>query len=120
MEPIEAGRVEGGISMDQCIRDCIACYELCTSCISHCLSQGGKHAGSRHITLMSECAQICNLSSAFMLQKGEFAFELCQLCAKICNACAESCITVDVTDGVMMKCADVCRRCADSCRSMAH
>jgi hypothetical protein len=110
----------GGISMEQCIRDCIACYQECMSCIPHCLEQGGRHVEQRHITLMMECAQMCNMSSTLMQLKGEFAYEHCQVCARVCEACAESCSSIDPNDSMMQKCADACRRCADSCRNMAH
>lgn len=109
-----------GVNMEQCIRDCLACYEECTSCLPHCLAQGGKHAEQKHLILMMECAQMCETSARFMQLKGQFAYEHCQLCAKICDACAESCSKVDLNDSMMQKCAEVCRKCADSCRSMAH
>lgn len=107
-------------TLEDCIRDCMKCFEECTSCINHCLSQGGKHVEQRHITLMMECAQICNSSASLMLLKGQFSFEHCQLCAKVCDACAASCSEVDPEDKHMQMCADTCRRCAESCRSMAH
>lgn len=110
-----------GINMEQCIRDCIECYQECTRCIPHCLSQGGEHVEQKHILLMMECAQICNMSATLMMLKGgQFAYEHCQLCAKVCDACEESCNSIDPDDSMMQKCADMCRKCADSCRSMAH
>lgn len=109
-----------GISMDQCIRDCIACYQECMSCLPHCLEQGGRHVEKKHITLMMECAQICNMSATIMQLKGEFAYELCQVCARVCDACAESCSSIDPNDSMMQKCTDMCRKCADSCRNMGH
>lgn len=109
-----------GNSMDQCIQDCLACYQECLSCIPHCLTQGGKHAETKHITLMMECAEMCNMSASFMQLKGQFAYEHCQLCANVCEACEASCRSVDPNDSMMQRCADACRKCADSCRSMAH
>ena len=119
METSVQGTVQGN-SMEQCIRDCLACYEECMSCIPHCLSQGGIHAEPKHLTLMMECAEMCDMSARFMHLKGQFAHEHCQLCAKVCDACAESCAKVDPNDSMMQRCADICRRCAESCRSMAH
>lgn len=120
MQVQESTNKSGGISMEQCIRECIACYQECMSCIPHCLGQGGKHVEQRHLTLMMECAQVCNMSATMMQLKGEFAYEFCQLCARVCDACADSCSSVDPSDSMMQKCADMCRRCAESCRSMAH
>jgi len=111
---------QSGSSMEQCIEDCLACYQECLSCIPHCLSQGGKHSEQKHITLMMECSQMCNLSASLMQLKSDIAFEHCQLCAKVCDACAESCSSIDPEDSMMQRCADQCRRCAESCRSMAH
>ena len=112
--------LQSGNSMEQCFQDCLACYQECLSCIPHCLSQGGKHAEQKHISLMLECAEICNMSASVMALKGQFAHELCQLCAKVCEACEASCRSIDPNDSMMQRCADMCRRCADSCRSMAH
>lgn len=109
-----------GNNMEQCIRDCLSCYQECTSCIPHCLSLGGKHVEEKHITLMMECAEICKLSATVMQLKGEFAYEFCQLCARVCDACADSCSSIDPNDSMMQKCAEACRKCAESCRSMAH
>lgn len=111
---------QSGINMEQCIRDCLACYQECTSCIPHCLSQGRPHAEQKHITLMMECAQMCNMSATLMQLKGQFSYEHCQLCAKVCDACADSCSSIDPNDSMMQRCADMCRKCAESCRSMAH
>ena len=111
---------QNGNSLEKCIRDCLACYQECLSCIPHCLSLGGKHTDPSHITLMMECAEICNTSATMMQLKGQFAFEHCQLCAKVCEACAQSCSQIDPEDSMMQKCADMCLRCAESCRSMAH
>lgn len=109
-----------GNNMEQCIRDCLACYQECMSCIPHCLSLGGKHVEEKHITLMMECAQMCNVSATLMQLKSGFSYELCQLCARVCDACADSCSSIDPNDSMMQKCAETCRKCADSCRSMAH
>lgn len=111
---------QSGINMEQCIRDCIACYQECTSCLAHCLSLGGPHVERKHITLMMECAEMCNMSATLMQLQGQFSYEHCQLCAKVCDACAESCSSIDPDDSMMLRCADTCRKCAESCRSMSH
>lgn len=105
-------------NFDQCIQDCIDCYQHCMSCITHCLSLGGKHSEQSHITLMLECAEICNLSATLMELKGQFSHEHCQVCAKVCEACAASCREIGPDDKMMNECADMCLRCAESCRNM--
>ena len=104
--------------LNQCIEDCLACYQECLGCIPHCLALGGEHAEQKHITLLMECAQICQLSASVMKLKGSFAFEHCQVCAQVCDACAESCNNIDAKDEVMRNCAEMCRQCASSCRNM--
>ena len=105
--------------MEACIRACLECYQECTSCVSHCLSQGGEHVEQRHITLMLECAKVCELSVSMMSLGGEFAGELCQLCARVCDACAQSCASIE-DDAHMQECASTCRECAETCRTMAQ
>lgn len=107
------------IDDEECIYDCMKCFEVCTGCVSHCLKEGGKHAEAGHIQLLMSCAEICRLCTTFMLQKSDFAFELCGLCAKICNACADSCNSIDENDFMMQECSSACRKCAETCQNMA-
>lgn len=107
-------------NMEHCIEDCLVCYKECMSCIPYCFSKGGKLVEAKHLTLMLECAETCNMSATVMQLRGMNSFELCQLCARVCDACAESCDSVDPNDLMMQKCADMCRNCAESCRSMIH
>lgn len=116
----ERTELHSGNNLEQCIRDCLECYQECLRCISHCLSQGGKHAEKEHISLMMECAQMCNTSATLMLMKGQFSHEHCQLCAKVCEACEQSCRSLGSDDAMMQECADMCRKCADSCKNMGH
>lgn len=107
-------------NMEECIESCLKCYQSCLSCIPHCLTQGGKHSEADHITLMMECAELCRTSASIMQLKGEFAYELCKVCAQVCDACADSCSSIDPEDSMMQRCAQMCNRCAESCRSMSH
>lgn len=81
----------------------------------HCLRLGGKHAEAQHVTLMTDCAQICQVAADFM-QRGSSRHALvCGICAEICAACAEDCERV----GDMDACVQACRRCAQECQAMA-
>ena len=115
-----SGNISSGNSMEECIKECLACFQSCISCISHCLVQGGKFAEPKHIGLMQECAEVCRTSATLMVSKGQFSFEFCQLCATVCDACAQSCLNVDPNDSMMQECADECRKCAAACRNMSH
>lgn len=109
-----------GVSVQDCIDACVACYQDCLKCLNHCLIMGGVHSHVNHITTMIECAEICKTSSTLMSLKGKFSYEICQVCARVCDACEASCLTIGSDDSMMLDCAESCRRCADTCRSMAH
>lgn len=119
MQTTIEGQFQSPENLDKCIQSCLACYEECTKCVSHCLAQGGAHAEQKHILLMLECAEMCSSSSSLMLLKGQFSIEHCQLCAQVCDACEASCRGIDADDEMMQKCADTCSECAEACRSMA-
>ena len=106
-------------AMQECIDQCLRCYATCDATVTHCLEMGGKHVERAHLTLMLDCAQLCQTSAQFMLHGSAFHSRTCGLCAEVCRACAESCEAVDPRDDVMRQCADECRRCADSCARMA-
>lgn len=104
-------------SMEQCIDNCWDCHRVCLESVAHCLEKGGKHSEPRHISLLLECAEICQTSANFMLQGSSFHSRTCEVCAEVCDACAESCERLSA-DPEMKKCAEACRKCADSCRQM--
>ena len=107
-----------GITIEECIDECLDCYKICILTTEYCLSKGGKHAKPKHILLLKDCTEICRAAAGFMLRNSEFSKEICRVCRDICNACAESC--AEFTDDVQMQaCADVCKRCALACEAFA-
>ena len=108
------------INMEDAISNALECHRICTSCLQHCLSVGGKHADQRHVTLMMECAEICRVAARFMIENSDFAHDICGICARICDACGDSCHDLDSMDPMMMACIVACKNCADSCRNMEH
>lgn len=108
------------INMEQAISNALECYRATTRCLQYCLSMGGKHSGSHHITLLMECAEICQISARFMVENSDFAHDICGLCARICDACGDSCHEIAAHDFEMQACIRACRNCADSCRNMEH
>lgn len=104
--------------MQQCIRNCVECHEVCEQTLAYCLEKGGKHVGAAHLKSLVDCAEICEVSANFMLRKSGLHFSTCGACADICIACAESCEAMS-EDQVMKACAEVCRQCAESCQMMA-
>jgi len=86
--------------------------------VTHCLDKGGKHAESRHIGLLLDCAEICQTSANFMLRGSDQHPSACAICAEVCERCAARCDQLGNED-FMRRCAEACRRCAQSCREMA-
>lgn len=112
-------RVAHSMSMDECIERCLECAEACEALVPHCLAMGGEHASVAHIRLLMDCADICTLSSRFMIRGSDLHMETCATCAAICDACAKDCERLAGDDQVMRDCALACRRCEESCRAMA-
>lgn len=103
--------------IEECISNCQECHSICLQTISHCLEKGGEHAEQGHISLLLDCAEICQTSANFMLRQSEFHGETCRTCARLCEECARSCEEFG-DDEVMQRCAEICRECADSCHRM--
>lgn len=128
--------------MQECIANCLACYESCTAAIGYSLSRGARYAEPLHIRLLMDCAEICHASASFMLRGSDFHNRMCELCARVCLDCAQSCDRFAVpavgtgaamshhsgkapddlehADDRLSECSAVCRRCAESCRKMAN
>lgn len=100
-----------------CIEACYACAAACDHCAAACLQEQDVEAMARCIALDMDCAQICRLAASFMARGSEFAKELCQLCAKVCQACGDECAKHQMAH--CQECAQACYRCAEECRQMA-
>jgi hypothetical protein len=106
-----------GSQMKECIDACLSCGAVCMETIRHCLEMGGKHAEAQHITIMMDCAEICQTSANFLLRGSAAHVETCSTCAAVCRACEESCRQIG--GDTMSRCADECAKCAESCERMA-
>lgn len=104
--------------VDRSIEACRDCHGVCAESITYCLEKGGEHAERKHIALMQDCADLCELSQDVMLRSSDNTNRICQLCADACEECAESCDRFG-DDKAMRACANSCRSCADACREMA-
>ena len=104
--------------MEQCNQNCLDCHRSCEQTAAYCTQMGGKHADPAHITLLLDCAQICETSADFMIRQSAQHKSVCRVCAEVCRACAKSCEALG-NDEMMKKCADMCRQCAESCAQMA-
>ena len=106
-----------GSQMRECIDACLKCSAVCTEAVRHCLEMGGKHAEAQQVTIMTDCAEICQTSANFMLRGSAAHVETCSTCAAICRACEDSCRQLGGER--MVHCADECAKCAESCEGMA-
>ena len=104
--------------MQECIKECANCHQICLSTSRHCLEKGGRHAEADHVTLLLDCAQVCATSADFMLRGSTLHAETCRACAVVCERCAQDCEKMG-DDPMMRQCAETCRRCAKSCQQMA-
>jgi hypothetical protein len=121
MEELERMRESELMASDEvreCLKNCLDCYQTCTETTIRCLALGGKHSKLAVMSLLMDCATICNLNADFMLRNSNFYPQTCGITADICDECADVCERFD--DDFMKQCASVCRRCAESCREMAR
>jgi len=102
-----------------CIGHCLEVHEAATRCIFHCLEQGGEHAGSAHIRMLMDTAEIARTGADFLLRGSAHRHFTCGVCGKICEHCADACDAIGAGSEHMQRCAEACRRCAESCHAMA-
>ena len=70
----------------RCIDECVRCHEVCLSTVPYCLEQRGRHAEEAHITLLLDCAAMCQTSADFMLRGSDEHGRICaraQPCASV-------------------------------------
>src|SRR5215208_6324474 len=77
--------------MRQCIQECLDCHSSCLDTARHCLEMGGQHAAAKHVTLLLDCADICQTSANFMLRHSDRHARTCELCATVCRECEKAC-----------------------------
>jgi hypothetical protein len=100
--------------MSSCIAACNECNRVCLQHIEHCLSLGGEHAESEHISMLLTCASVCRVSSELMSIGSDWHATMCDLCAQVCDECADACEEL----GDMDDCVAACQECAEQCRAM--
>lgn len=104
-------------SFQACIDACAKCTQACYECFNACLNEPDLNARKNCVSVLIECAMMCQMSVAMMSMSGQFSKEHCGLCATICDKCAAECDMFK--DDHCKKCADICRMCANECRKMA-
>lgn len=102
----------------ECIQNCLECANICDQTLAYSLEKGGKHANAEHIKLLRDCAESCSMSASMMARSSQFSPQHCELCATICADCSASCRSMGI-DAQMSACADACALSESSCRRMA-
>ena len=100
-----------------CIDACLKCASICNHCASACLEEEDVKKMARCIQLDMECAATCYAAAQVMSMNGQYAEEICRICADICFACGEECEKHSNMDHCR-ECAEACRKCAEECRKM--
>ncbi len=106
------------MEFQSCIDSCTKCAEACLACFKASLDEMDLNARKDCISILVECAMICQASVAMMSMNGLFSKEQCALCEKVCSKCAEECAMFK--DEFSKKCADICLSCAEECRGVNH
>ncbi|HLP41717.1 MAG TPA: four-helix bundle copper-binding protein, partial [Fibrobacteria bacterium] len=73
-------------TMNSTIQAAIACAQACRVCASACLNEKEIDMLRECIRLNLDCAEICDLSAAYMTRESIFHARLCELCAEVCEA----------------------------------
>lgn len=101
----------------ECIEACTNCHNVCVETAAYSLQEGGMLNEAKHISMLYDCADICQTSVNSMSRGSELANKICATCANICEMCADHCDMFD--DENVKECGHICRECAAQCREMA-
>ena len=106
------------MSMNECIELCAASHVMCLETANYVATSIRSAASVALISLLNDCAEICQTTSNSMVRKSALHTTLCRACAEACEKCARECERQS-GDQHMIHCAATCRRCAASCSQMA-
>jgi hypothetical protein len=90
------------------------CASACHYCSVSCLREEDIGMMAECIRLDMDCAQICELTAAFLSRESDHTRHLLKECAEICQKCAEECARHAHLDHCK-ECAEACRKCAHMC-----
>ncbi|MBU8701622.1 four-helix bundle copper-binding protein [Bacillus paralicheniformis] len=102
---------------EECIKACRECLEACNHCFDKCLMEEDAGMMAECIRLDRECAEMCGFALQAMTRNSPYAEDICQLCAKVCEACGNEC-SLHKHDHCQL-CAESCFACAEACKKIA-
>ena len=89
------------------------CVAACNYCSTACLEEADPKMMANCIKLDMDCAQICELTAAFISRGSAHADHIKKECAEICKKCAEECGKHN--NEHCKACAEACKKCAEAC-----
>lgn len=104
-----------------CIEACLRCHLACTVCASSCLAEPDVTSMSECIRDDLACAELCRTTASVLaISQGaaDLAHEVAAACRRACEACAESCDAHADHHEHCRLCAEACRECADACAAL--
>lgn len=113
-----AGMTAGTMTLQTCVESCWRSHVMCLETERYCLEKGGMHVMLAHMTLLADCAEMCEKTANSLLRRSPQHAAVCTACAQLCDACAQACEAMK-EDERMLLCARTCRDCADHCREMS-
>ena len=92
-----------------------ACADACYNCSMACLGEKDVPHLAHCIRLDLDCAQICQLTAAFISRQSERTKPLLLECVNLCRLCVTECSKHANMEHCKI-CAEMCKKCADACR----
>lgn len=102
----------------KCIDLCTKCAQACFECMKMCLNEPDLLARKGCVSMLIECACICQEAAALMSMDAQYAKDMCRLCAAVCDKCSQDCGMFK--DDHCVKCADICKTCSEECSAMSQ
>lgn len=117
-QDVSPAHVAGGsiMTLKDCIDQCTASHKICLETAAHLLVDLSSTSASV-ITILTDCAEICQATANSMLRSSVLHPILCGACAEACERCAQHCLRFGI-DPQLARCAGTCRECAAGCRMM--
>ena len=100
--------------IQECIRSCTECHQVCLENAMHAVAVGGRHASEGHVGLLLDCADVADVTARFLSRRSELHGYVCRACFAVAARCADECEQLG-----MLTCAEACRRCAEACAQLA-
>lgn len=96
------------------------CISTCAETSSLVLQQSNANLLLRVSKLSRDCADLCQLTAAFVARESEHLVYVLRECAELCRTCADEQARHAATIAACKRAEDACRRAEDACRTAYH